>query len=122
MVLPDDHAPENDANDVMTLRRAMSADVGVVRDAAGMTRALAVIADLDRKNRSPRFANMLAAAHMIAAGSLARIESRGGHYRSDYPHSDPAWRHRTYMTLSEAGEVLPARASRLAAAAASTSA
>lgn len=104
-ILPDDHASEADAAAVMTLRRAMSADVGVVRDAAGMTRALAVIADLERENRSPRFANMLVAARMIAAGALARTESRGGHYRSDYPQPDPAWRHRTYMTLSQSGEV-----------------
>jgi L-aspartate oxidase len=104
-ILPDDHTPAPDPDDVMTLRRTMSADVGVVRDQAGMTRALAVIADLERQNRSPRFANMLTAARMIAAGALARTESRGGHYRSDYPKPDPAWRHRTYMTLSQSGEV-----------------
>ena len=84
------------------LRRTMSDHVGVVRDRAGLETALAVIATLESKNRSPRFGNMLTAARMIATAALKRTESRGGHYRSDYPTADPVWRHRTFMTLAEA--------------------
>ena len=54
---------------------------------------------------------------MIAAGALARTESRGGHYRSDFPTADPAWRHRTFMTLAEAERIAAdasARARRVA--------
>lgn len=91
--------------DVKLLRRTMADDVGVVRDRAGLTRALSVIATLSARNRSPRFANALAAALMITAGALNRTESRGGHYRSDFPAADPSWRHRTFMTLSEAQRV-----------------
>jgi L-aspartate oxidase len=76
--------------------------VGVVRDGAGLARALAVIEALEDRCRSPRFGNMLVAARMIAAAALARVESRGGHYRSDFPAADPVWRHRTLMTLAEA--------------------
>jgi L-aspartate oxidase len=83
----------------------MSDHVGVVRDRAGLETALAVIATLETKNRSPRFRNMLTAARMIAAAALKRTESRGGHYRSDFPRPDPAWRHRTFMTLAEAEQV-----------------
>jgi L-aspartate oxidase len=101
-VLPADNATQPDPADWTKLRRAMSDDVGVVRDRDGMQRALAVIASLDAKNRSPRFRNSLTAALMIATGALNRTESRGGHYRSDYPQSDPGWRHRTFMTLAEA--------------------
>jgi L-aspartate oxidase len=97
-----DEAPALDAADVMLLRRTMSADVGVVRTAVGLARALDVISVLERRNKAPRFANMLAAARMIAAGALARTESRGGHYRSDYPAASPTWRRRTFMTLAEA--------------------
>lgn len=101
-VLPQDNAPTPETGEVALLRRTMSDDVGVVRDRAGMERALAVIATLERKTKSPRFRNSLAAARMIAAGALNRTESRGGHYRSDYPEPDPAWRHRTFMTLADA--------------------
>jgi L-aspartate oxidase len=84
-------------------RRTMTDQVGVIRDRAGLEKALAVIAGLEAANRSPRFRNMLAAARLVAAGGLARTESRGGHYRSDFPAADPAWRRRTFMTLAEAG-------------------
>ena len=97
-----DAPAEPDAKDVALLRRTMAADVGVVRDFAGLTRALAVIGDLEARARTPRMWNMLAAARLVAAGALARTESRGGHYRSDFPEADPAWRHRTFMTLAEA--------------------
>ena len=104
-VLPESSVPtEPDPAEVARLRRTMSADVGVVRDRAGLMRALDVIAGMERANRVPRFADMLTAARMIAAGALARTESRGGHYRSDYPAADPAWRHRTFMTLADARE------------------
>ena len=95
-------SPDPDPADKAFLRRTMTDHVGVVRDRAGLETALAVIATLESKNRSPRFRNMLTAARMIATAALKRTESRGGHYRSDYPKPDPAWRHRTFMTLAEA--------------------
>ena len=36
-------------------------------------------------------ANMAAAARMIAAAALLRTESRGGHFRTDFPESVPWW-------------------------------
>lgn len=35
--------------------------------------------------------NLLDIAYLILQSALFRTESRGGHYRSDYPHTDPAW-------------------------------
>jgi L-aspartate oxidase len=83
----------------------MSRHVGVVRDRAGVVEALSVIAGLERQSRSTRFLNMLVAAKMITAAALARTESRGGHYRSDFPDSNPAWQHRTFLTLAEADRI-----------------
>ncbi len=64
----------------------MSDDVGVVRDATGLTRALATMAELETKTPD---ALPLLTARLIAASALARHESRGGHYRSDYPDTLP---------------------------------
>jgi L-aspartate oxidase len=96
---------EPSAEDVALLRRTMARHVGVVRDREGLTEALAVIATLEKNCRSARFLNMLTTAKLITAAALARKESRGGHYRSDFPNSDPAWRHRTFITLPEAEKI-----------------
>jgi L-aspartate oxidase len=57
------------------LRSAMWADVGLVRDGAG----------LERLSRSEH-----PVASMVARSALARRESRGGHFRVDFPHEDAA--------------------------------
>ncbi len=104
--IADDNADtEPDPADAVLLRQTMSSHVGVVRDDAGLTEALTVIADLAGRSRSQRFLNMLTAARMVAAAALARTESRGGHYRSDFPEQNPAWRHRTFMNLAEAEQI-----------------
>lgn len=88
---------------VAELRRLMTGHVGVLRDGPGLRRALAGIARLEA--RSPRcesFLNMTATATLIAAAALKRQESRGGHYRTDFPAADPAQARRSHMTLAEA--------------------
>jgi len=60
---------------------------------------------------------MTAAAKVVTAAALARQESCGGHWRSDYPHTDKTGA-RTVMTLADADriaadvEALPQRASK----------
>ena len=55
------------------LRRALWQDAGLVRDAAG----------LERLRRSPHLLTRL-----IAESALVREESRGGHFRADFPAED----------------------------------
>jgi L-aspartate oxidase len=66
------------------LRTLMQAHASVVRDGAGLTRALDCIDALcDTHGR----ANALIAARLIVKAALARTESRGAHFRSDYQHA-----------------------------------
>lgn len=80
--LPSTVAPDLTPEALQTLRTAMSDGAGVVRDAAGLGATLAVIARLE--TAAPG-ALPLVAARLIVEAALARRESRGGHYRSDYP-------------------------------------
>ena len=81
--------------------------VGVERDAAGLRLALRTIADLEANGEgvSRSFLNMTVSATLVAAGALKRTESRGGHFRTDFPEQDPSWQSHTYMTLDEALEI-----------------
>jgi L-aspartate oxidase len=89
---------------VTKLRRTMSDYVGVIRDEAGLRQALRTLAELDAEfgGRSDSFDNMLAAATVIAAAAYLRRESRGGHYRTDFPDKNPDLGHRSEITLDEA--------------------
>ncbi len=68
------------------LRERMSRDAGLVRSAEGLQGLLDFIADLAATYGE---ANPLVAARLVATAALQRQESRGGHYRSDYPEPNP---------------------------------
>jgi L-aspartate oxidase len=103
------HATDLDTPAIERLRRAMAGKVGVIRDAASLTDALATIAGLETgAGANRRLANMLTSAKLIAAAALLRRESRGAHFRSDYPQADPALARRSVLTLPEAERVASA--------------
>ncbi len=81
------------------LRAAMTDHVGVIRDAAGLSGVLALIDRLEAENGP---AAPLIAARLIVQAALGRRESRGGHYRSDYPETAAKARHtRVRLTQPE---------------------
>jgi L-aspartate oxidase len=86
-------------------RRVLWEKVGLVRDEQGLREAVARLELLSEGLSSPpgKAANLLAVGRLIAAAALARRESRGGHFRSDFPHSDPAWRRRLWLTAGPDG-------------------
>ncbi len=86
------------------LRQAMSRDVALERDADGLRDALAVIARLETTSTEPALRNMTAAARLVTAAALVRQESRGGHWRADFPNADSKAQ-RTFMTLSDADRI-----------------
>ncbi len=87
------------------LREAMSLHVGIERDAAGLRQALAVIETIERAGAlSTSLLNMTAAAKLTAAAALKRRESRGAHFRSDFPLANDK-PERTLITLGEAERI-----------------
>lgn len=94
-----------DAELTSAVRRLAGERIGLVRDAAGLGSALD---ELDRlAARHPQAAgearNLLAVARLVAEAALERRESRGGHYRADFPLPDPDWRRRLFLTAAPDG-------------------
>lgn len=81
--------------------------VGLVRDAAGLDRAVAAFAEWTAGLPAPgtipehELANQLLLSWLMATAARQRTESRGGHYRSDHPHTDPAWRRHIVLSRAE---------------------
>ena len=84
---------------VTHLRRAMWADGGLLRSASTLQRGLAVQAECEfglayftqhaKQSRTLFEAHSLAyVARAILCSALARHESRGAHFRNDFPHRD----------------------------------
>ncbi len=76
------------------LQRLMSADAGVLRDAAGLARAATGLADLGtRRSDLPGIGsweatNLLTVAAALVHAARRREETRGSHWREDFPSRD----------------------------------
>ncbi len=90
-----------------SLQRLMWERVGIVRDAAGLAAAVAVLdaweaAGLASNDRAAiELANLVTCARLVAHGALVREESRGVHYRRDFPQPREEWRRHTVWRRSE---------------------
>ena len=91
-------APDLPGLALRRLREAMSRDAGVVRDAEGLGRLVGVIDDLEARHGG---ALPLVTARLVAEQALVRHESRGAHYRADFPQRSPIPQ-RTFVTLPSA--------------------
>ncbi len=87
------------------LRDTMTRLVGMERDEEGLRLALNNIASVERAGAvDPALLNMTAAAKLVAAAALGRRESRGSHFRSDYPQTDTVGK-RSFLTLTDAERI-----------------
>ena len=84
----------------LALQRGMSRWLGICREGAGLSQAVAWFASLSLEYdgleaRSPEmldFFSRLQLGSLMAWAALRRRESRGAHYRSDFPETLAAWR------------------------------
>jgi L-aspartate oxidase len=80
------------------LRRVMWERVGVVRTGSGLWDARNTLLELGSVlRRTVTGRNALELALLIILAALRRSESRGGHYRADYPDPDPTQTHRALV-------------------------
>ena len=91
--LPDRGAAQVAAD---SIREIMWKDAGIARTARGLREALTRLADIGARlpDGATEELNMLQTAHLIVEAALLRKESRGGHYRADYPRAKRTWKGR----------------------------
>jgi len=78
------------------VREVMWNHAGIDRSAAGLRIAIERLEDITLRlpSGATEEANMTETAHLIASAALMRKESRGGHYRRDFPRPKNKWRGR----------------------------
>ena len=79
-----------------SLRQVMWRHAGLIRTRGGLEEAWERLAQIEAKADAANWTlqNMLTVARLIVRGVLLREESRGGHFRSDFPHPRENWRNR----------------------------
>ncbi|MEA4901637.1 L-aspartate oxidase [Desulfitobacterium sp.] len=78
---------------VQTLQHLMWSLVGIIRENTGMMKAYQKLSQLEKEVDAGdvELKNMILVAKLMTSSALQRLESRGSHYRLDYPNVDPAW-------------------------------
>ncbi|HGJ65412.1 TPA: L-aspartate oxidase [bacterium] len=82
-----------------SIRNTMWDKVGIVRNGSQIKEAISFLNQYGSLNPSNRFSfevqNILDISKLVAKSALVREESRGAHYRSDYPYTDDKnWKRR----------------------------
>ncbi|MBN2125774.1 MAG: FAD-binding protein [Deltaproteobacteria bacterium] len=106
-----------------TLRRSLWQDAGIARDEKSLNNALQVIdgilAEVDRMRagtpqelqRIMECRNAALSARSIVLGAVAREETRGSHYRDDFPDEEDRWMKNIHVGLGrdrpEVTRILP---------------
>lgn len=123
------NAPENDICGqleamIQKIRILMSQNVGVLRTGSGLEKAYSELSELDREIgdltdssslsdlpssenivRWSETRNLVLIARLVTLAALLREESRGAHYRHDYPVSKHEWQRQQTMTVENLGNL-----------------
>jgi L-aspartate oxidase len=107
---PASHRTELDLVDIRnSLRSVMWRNVGIVRRGERLADTLEILSFwgryvLDKEFFDPagwEVQNMLTSAYVITECALRRTETRGVHYREDFPDTDPVWARHQLVRRSE---------------------
>ncbi len=74
------------------VKRVMWERVGILRDKDSLKRALKEFEQISKSNLSTSSRNFVTLAKLVTAAALWREESRGGHFRTDFPETREEWR------------------------------
>ena len=95
-LLPSAHTPATTPADRLALRTLMTNFVGIERNRAGLQVALTQLYSWHGERHSVEAletSNLLDVARLLTTAALAREESRGAHFREDFPEPSEAFRH-----------------------------
>lgn len=96
---PDTPQPA-EVDSIAKVRALMARYFGVERDGEGMARAIAELQGMREAPASRLLDDMLLVALLIGTSAYARHESRGGHFRTDFPAIDPITRPSTALAVA----------------------
>ncbi|MBW2037797.1 MAG: FAD-binding protein, partial [Deltaproteobacteria bacterium] len=106
-----------------TMQTTMTENVGVFRTEQGLSEAIEALNELKERSKKVSLSckslnmnqeliqrweldNLLMVSMVIAQGALNRKESRGGHYREDFPERRDDFNYHTLAYMTELGEVI----------------
>jgi L-aspartate oxidase len=94
---------------LLPLELAMSHGAGVMRSEVSLNHTLSILNQLgERTSTEPcieawEATNLYLLANAIVRSALMRTESRGSHWRTDYPETSPSWHKRIIQELDNDG-------------------
>jgi len=103
-VLPDrESSPDIPSITLPRLQSLMWDNVGIIRSGESLSEAARILAtwqsSLPQPNDRPSYElrNLILCARLMTEAALLREESRGAHFRTDYPQSSPAWQRHIFF-------------------------
>ncbi len=107
--LPTRKPPETPPLSLSSLQSLMWDRVGIIRSGEGLTEAVNILAGWERSLPQPvdrptyELGSLVLCGRLIAEAALLRKESRGAHFRTDFPRTSPQWRRHIIFKEKNAG-------------------